>query len=608
LGGLAAIAILLFLQIGSTRGSGPCDLFDSGPQYSLTSPWSLAVDHLRPGGNLDLVLIDRSSEQVLVFLGNGDGSFEDPQPYAAGAYPLSVAVGDFVGDGNLDLAVANYVLAGDGTVSVLKGKGDGTFATPPFAYAAGPSPVALVAGDFTGDGLPDLAVGNSVSYTLSQVSVLVRDEDGGFSSSVVSPSGVPPGLLTAAYIDGDANLDLVVAPGTAGDTRISVLFGNGDGSFDPPVLVVAGPFYPSSVAVGHFNPGVDDYPDLAVANAIWNGTVSVLLGLGARNFQDPVPYQVGPYTACVAVEDVNDDTVLDIVSANQGPPSISVLLGNGDGTFQPAVGCPVGSAAIDLVTGDFNNDLRPDLAIASRLDSLVSILLAIPPTDLPPIITCPADILVPCSIDVLVPVTYEATATDDTDPSPTITYSIEPGSGFAVGTTPVTCTATDTGGNSSSCTFNVIRAALNFDGFYFRDQGAFADSTGGSYESPCWVGQLPPPRPLNLPPVIEWPAGAQILVSFSLSCEGAVIDTGVHTLKVINGATGDSLDAASNVNPGNMFVYSPVLSKWTYLLSTAATGMSPGVWRVEVRLSDGSQHSAWIKLVRAGGSLPLPRP
>ena len=92
-----------------------------------------------------------------VLLGNGDGTFQPPVTYAVGGYPVAIVAGDFTGDGHLDLAVANRIRQ---RVSVLLGNGDGTFQPQNKRYAVGSDPDAIVAGDFTGDGRLDLAVAN----------------------------------------------------------------------------------------------------------------------------------------------------------------------------------------------------------------------------------------------------------------------------------------------------------------------------------------------------------------------------------------------------------------------------------------------------------------
>src|SRR6266446_3050476 len=115
------------------------------------SPDSVAVGDFNGDGKLDLAVANFDSNDISVLLGNGDGSFQAALTFAAGSSPVSVAVGDFNGDGKLDLAVAN---SGSSYPSVLLGNGDGTFqAALSFAGRSGTSSVAV--GDFNGDGKLD---------------------------------------------------------------------------------------------------------------------------------------------------------------------------------------------------------------------------------------------------------------------------------------------------------------------------------------------------------------------------------------------------------------------------------------------------------------------
>lgn len=201
---------------------------------------------------------------------------------------------------------------------------------------------------------------------------------------------------------------------------------------------------------------------------------------------------------------------------------------------------------------------------------------------LQPAIACPADISVGCSVDPLVPVIFAATATDNCDSSPVITYSPAPGSGFPVGTTIVTCTARDASGNESSCTFNVTRAPLAFTGFLAPIGGA--DATGGSYASPV--------RTFNM--------GSTIPVKFTAACGGSQVLSGIHRLQVVPytsaAPAGNPIDATpqDSATTGDQFRLSD--GQWMFNLDTKATGMGGGIWLLRATLSDGSQHSAWIQL------------
>src|SRR5207302_913920 len=122
-------------------------------------------------GRVDLAVANAGGGNVSVLLGRGDGTFQPAANYDVGASPYSVAVGDFNGDGMADLAVAN---AGAGTISVLLGRGDGTFRTA-VNYGVGASPRSVAVGDFNGDGKVDVAVANASTFDYRSVPPITYD-------------------------------------------------------------------------------------------------------------------------------------------------------------------------------------------------------------------------------------------------------------------------------------------------------------------------------------------------------------------------------------------------------------------------------------------------
>ena len=303
---------------------------------------SVAVGDFNGDGKTDLAVANYASGSVSVLLGNGNGTFQTQQTFATGASPESVVVGDFNGDGNADLAVANY---GSNTLSVLLGNGNGTFQTQQ-TFATGSGPDSIVVGDFNGDGKEDLAVVNRNSNT---VSVFLGNGNGTFQAQQTFATGSLPYSLTAGDFNGDGKVDLAVA--NYGSNTLSILLGNGNGTFQPQQTYATGAS-PESIAVGDFNG--DGNADLAVADSA-SGEVSVFLGNGNGTFQAQQTFATGAGPDSVAVGDFNGDGNADLAVVNYGSNTISVLLGNGNGTFQTQRTFATGSSPWSLAVGDFNN-------------------------------------------------------------------------------------------------------------------------------------------------------------------------------------------------------------------------------------------------------------
>jgi hypothetical protein len=231
-------------------------------------------------------------------------------------------------------------------------------------------------GDFNGDGRPDLAAANEFS---SDISVLLGNGDGSFQAATSLAAGARPLSVAVGDFNGDGKPDLAAA--NSGSDTVSVLLGNGNGSFQNAVNYTAGA-EPLSVAMGDFNG--DGKQDLATSNFF--GTVSVLLGNGNGTFQAAAPYATGDQPFSVAVGDFNGDGKQDLATANSDSASVSVLPGNGDGSFQAAANFAVGSVPRSVAVGDFNGDGKQDLATANQsFSNTVSVLLNQPnraPTDI----------------------------------------------------------------------------------------------------------------------------------------------------------------------------------------------------------------------------------
>jgi len=277
-------------------------------------------------------MANNTSDSVTILLGSGAGAFTAAPPVSlpVNSNPLALAVTDFNGDGNADIAVLN---SGTSKMSVLLGNGNGTF-----TVVAAPAPFPGGRGLRRGR-KPDLAVANRLAVT---VSILLGNGDGTFSAVASSPSaGSLPASVAVADFNGDGKPDLAVA--NKGSDTVTILLGKGDGTFSAAAMSPTTGRNPVAVAVGDWNG--DGRTDLAVANNLAN-TVSILLGNGNGTFSavmsEPVT-EAGPQS--VAVGDFNGDGKADLSVANNLGNTVSILLGNGDGTFTAAATPTVAGSA-----------------------------------------------------------------------------------------------------------------------------------------------------------------------------------------------------------------------------------------------------------------------
>ncbi|MGH9774785.1 MAG: FG-GAP-like repeat-containing protein [Candidatus Acidiferrales bacterium] len=276
---------------------------------------------------------------------------------AQDGHPASFFVGNRV---PITLAEFSSSLSGQ----FVPGVSQQAFATASFATGKGPRGVA--AADFNGDKKPDLAVVNQTDNT---VSILLGNGDGTFGAKTDFPTGKTPVAIATGDFNADGKIDLAIV--NHADNTVSILLGNGDGTFGPKKDFPTGAG-PSAIVTGDFNG--DGKTDLAITNQTDN-TVSILLGNGDGTFQPKKDFPTGTSPVAVAAADFNGDGHVDLAVANQSANTVSILLGKGDGTFGAKTDFPTGAGPDAVSATDLNGDGFIDLVVANGTDNTISSLL-----------------------------------------------------------------------------------------------------------------------------------------------------------------------------------------------------------------------------------------
>jgi hypothetical protein len=333
-----------------------------GLSLPTNSPSATAVGDFNGDGILDLVVnAGGPSQPLVIFLGNANGTYASiagPSIFTYSFGPIVVA--DFNGDGKLDMAVLN---ANSSVVTILLGNGDGTFTISGSSPASGSGPNQLAVGDFNGDGFPDLAVTDT---STNSVNILLGKGDGTFTVTASPPTvGSSPYAIAMGDFNGDGKLDLAVTD--TYDDAISIVLGNGDGTFAAATTLHSGSTGSPIVAADFTG---DGKLDLAVGVAGTGGasdSVTILSGNGDGTFSTP---QAGTATSAnsisaIHVGDFNADGSVDLVLTDSNIGTFTVFLGDGTGSFTANTVSLPGSPTFGLcsVTGDINGDGRTDLLV-----------------------------------------------------------------------------------------------------------------------------------------------------------------------------------------------------------------------------------------------------
>ncbi len=304
--------------IGVSLGDGAGGFGSLTTYMTGANPYAVAVGQFSADTNLDIVVSNSGSNNVSLFLGDGMGGFTFSNNFLAGANPISIAVADFNNDMKQDLAVANFGGFFAGTVSILAGTVSG-FAAP-VNIPVRTQPSYVVVGNFNGDSNADLAVANFGSNNLS---ILLGTGSGTFTSAPDVPTGSGPVAIAVADFNEDTKDDLVVA--NYNSNTVQFYSGSGTGTFAGGAQVSTGSI-PISLAVADVN--ADGNLDVAVA---YRGLsqIKVLFGTGTGVFGSGSGvgnFAVGAAPNAVIAADFNNDDEPDFATANTSSDDLSILI------------------------------------------------------------------------------------------------------------------------------------------------------------------------------------------------------------------------------------------------------------------------------------------
>ncbi|CAF1678446.1 unnamed protein product, partial [Adineta ricciae] len=370
-----------------------------------SGPWAIVHGDFNNDNQLDIVVTNYQRNSISLLMGNEEEEFSDPQIYSTGndSRPTDVVIADLNNDQILDILVTN---SATNNIGVFFGYDNGTFANQiTFSTGTNSNPIKLNCVDFNGDHFLDIFVFNknlnefvilfgfnngsfllTTTYSLGnysnpesfaisdinndeQLDVIVANSKSNtidiFNSCYSTGIDSGPSSVAVGDLNNDKYLDLVVA--NNGTNNIAIFYGSGDGSFSSKQIYSTGRnSQPNSVVIGDLNN--DNQLDIVVSNCK-NDNIGVFLGYGNGSFASQKIYSTGISSRpqMLFIEDLNDDTYLDVAVISTYSLSLTIFLNNGNGTLSQRIDHDIrtGLSPNSLAIGDLNKDGHQDLVVTT---------------------------------------------------------------------------------------------------------------------------------------------------------------------------------------------------------------------------------------------------
>ncbi|MBI3820277.1 MAG: VCBS repeat-containing protein [Planctomycetes bacterium] len=368
--------ISVLINNGTGGFAGATDFTDGGPPVASGST-AVAIGEFNNDGKPDVACVttgqNNQGNTVTTFEGNGNGGFAISHHYQLGLAPYSGVLADLNGDGRADIAAANQ---GSNDVSIYFGDGTGAFWSIPhvgMSTIGGLDNSSAAIGDFNGDGIPDIFSAGANNTTGGGV-VSVTFESFGTGGGFFAPPFQPGVAATncrsvmAADLNGDGALDIVTLTLLG---EIGAWLGNGAGSFANSAQYSNYSYI--SAAVGDVNG--DGRPDIEAAALVGSEKVTIFFGNGDGTFTGSGLYDSSMDSTALA--DVNGDGTQDIINTSVYANHVTFLMGIGNGSFYGVAHLNVGPGPGSAASGDLNGDGAPDIVTANYNDGTISVSMGI---------------------------------------------------------------------------------------------------------------------------------------------------------------------------------------------------------------------------------------